>query len=75
MIIFVASKGLLDDIPLNLVKKFESGLFAFVDKECPEVPRSIAETKAFSGEAMNSLERTASLFKAQFMENNQRTTT
>lgn len=75
MIIFVASKGLLDDIPLNLVKKFESGLFAFVDKECPEVPRSIAETKAFSGEAMNSLERTASLFKAQFMENNQRKAT
>ncbi|CRX38930.1 F0F1 ATP synthase subunit alpha [Estrella lausannensis] len=71
IIIFIASKGFLDDIPLGLVKKFETEFFSYIEEKCPEAPRSIAETKAFSGEAMNTLERQAALFKEQFKERNQ----
>jgi len=66
MIIFVGTKGLLDDIPLNKVQEFEQKFLEHVEKEDPSIPKEIREKKSFSKEGMDRLENIAIRFKETF---------
>lgn len=68
MIIFVGTKGFLDDIPLHLVHAFEQELFEFMKHDYPQVPHSIAETQDFTQKTMDELEAAAVIFKKQFVQ-------
>src|SRR5438874_11491601 len=55
MIIFAATNGYLDDIPLDKVKEAEANFHLFMSSNHPEIGRFIAETKDLSDETAQAL--------------------
>lgn len=66
IIIFVGIKGFLDDLPLNSISKFEEELFAFIEKEYPDIPYTISSTKDLDKDTMEKLEKATNQFKQDF---------
>lgn len=66
MIIFVGTKGYLDDIPLHFIKDFERDFYRFIDKEYPQIPISIAKTKDLDEKTADLLDEAAAKFKQEF---------
>ena len=64
--IFAASNAFLDDLPVESVRRFESGLLAFVHEKYPEIPVGIVQSKALSDDAQATLKRAVAEFKSQF---------
>lgn len=65
--IFLGVKGFLDDIPLDLVKEFENAFLKAVEKEHPDIPKSIAEQKDLDQNCLEALTMYAEQFKEQFI--------
>jgi len=55
MIIFAATNGYLDDIPLDKVNEAEANFHLFMSSNHPEIGRFIAETKDLSDETAQAL--------------------
>ncbi len=68
LIIFVANKGYLDDIPTEHLKRFEDEFHAFMDSDYPEMVRELATEKTISDELEKKLEEPALKFKRRFVE-------
>ncbi|MCI0531065.1 MAG: F0F1 ATP synthase subunit alpha [candidate division Zixibacteria bacterium] len=66
MIIYVGTHGFLDDIPLPLVKKFESEFYAFIEKQYPDVPHTIASSKELDQKTAEKLDQAAQKFRSEF---------
>ncbi|MFH1199191.1 MAG: F0F1 ATP synthase subunit alpha [Candidatus Omnitrophota bacterium] len=66
MIIFAGTNGYLDDLAPGEIKKFEEGFYAYIEKNCPEIERAIAEQKELNKDLTDSLEKTILAFKAKF---------
>ncbi|MBN1688927.1 MAG: F0F1 ATP synthase subunit alpha [Candidatus Omnitrophica bacterium] len=66
MIIFACNEGLLDDIPVSKLKDLEPKLYAFVEKNYPDVEHWIREKKALSDELKTKLTDAIRKFKGQF---------
>jgi F-type H+-transporting ATPase subunit alpha len=67
VILYTATKGLLDDIPTPRVKAFEEGLYRFLENERPEILRELGEKKAFSDELTKALDEAIQAFRQQFL--------
>ena len=65
-IIWVASKGHLDDVPVKEIKRFEKELFEYLDVNGPEVLRQIRESGQFSTETEAALKTQVLAFKETF---------
>lgn len=70
IIIFVATKGYLDDVPLQAVKKFEREFFLFIEKEYPEIINTIQSTKDLDEKTASQLESAVQRFKGEFFKTN-----
>jgi len=68
LIISVASKGHLDDIPTEHLKKFEAEFLAFMDNDYPDIVREIASELKISDELDKKLEDSVVKFKKQFVD-------
>ncbi|NIM19711.1 MAG: F0F1 ATP synthase subunit alpha [Candidatus Latescibacteria bacterium] len=68
LIIFVANKGYLDDIPTEHLKRFEKEYHSFMDDEYPELVRELATKLEISDELDKKLEAPAEKFKKRFLE-------
>ncbi len=66
MIIYVGTHGYLDDIPLDSVKKFENEFYPFIEKEYPDVPHTIANSKDLDQKTMDKLDQAVAKFKQEF---------
>lgn len=66
MITFVGTGGYLDDIPLEMIKNFETEFYAFIDKEYGEIPKVIAKTKDLDQKTMDQLKEAVVKFKQSF---------
>ncbi|MEJ2720456.1 MAG: F0F1 ATP synthase subunit alpha [bacterium] len=66
MIIFVATKGLLDDVPTEDLKSFEAEFLAFMDAEYPDVVRELATELKISDSISEELTNAAKKFKSRF---------
>jgi F-type H+-transporting ATPase subunit alpha len=66
MIIYVATHGYLDDLPLDSIKKFEEEFYPFMEKEYPDVGHSIATTKDLDEKTEKKLNEAIAKFKEQF---------
>ncbi len=64
--IFAGTQGHLDDLPVDAVRRFESELLAFVEKEYPEVPHNIRTTQDLSDADSARLTEAVKAFKASF---------
>ncbi len=71
IIIYIATKGLLDNIPLNMVSTFEIEFFDYLENENLSIAHSITQTKDLDKKTMESLEQAAEKFKTIFFANHQ----
>jgi F-type H+-transporting ATPase subunit alpha len=72
MIIYVGTKGFLDKIDNKQIARFESEFNEFVDREYPEIPKTISDTKDLSEDIMKKLDVAAEKFVNEFQQNNDR---
>jgi F-type H+-transporting ATPase subunit alpha len=68
LIIFVGDQGLLDDVPVESVKKFEAEFLAFMDAEFPDVVRGLAEKMEFDDELKEKTLKAVNTFKSRFVQ-------
>jgi len=66
VIIFAATRGLLDDQPIELLKRFEKQLVIFLQKEYPKIMHDISDTKVLSDELAAELEQAIKQFKTSY---------
>jgi len=66
-ILYVATKGLLDDIPTPRVKEFEAQFTRFLDTERTDVMKKLASTKVLDDETAAALEAAANDFRSTFL--------
>jgi F-type H+-transporting ATPase subunit alpha len=66
-ILYVATKGLLDDIPTLRVRDFEARFTRFLDTEHADVMKKIASTKILDDESAAALEAAANDFRKTFL--------
>ncbi len=68
IIIFVATKKCLLDIPVDDITRFEAEFFEFLDTKYPEVPQGIKESKVISEENEEKLLTAVEEFKKDFVK-------
>ncbi|MDP8244167.1 MAG: F0F1 ATP synthase subunit alpha [Candidatus Hinthialibacter antarcticus] len=66
VIIFAGAHGFLDSLDTHDVRKFEEGLFAFVEKGYGDVIHSIEEKKIVDDDAVEKLNEAITKYKEQF---------
>ncbi len=66
-ILYVATKGLLDDIPTPRVKEFEAQFTRFLDTERTDVMKKLASTKVLDDDTAAALEAAAGDFRKMFL--------
>ncbi len=66
-ILYVASKGKLDDIPTPRVSEFESGFYTFLDRERPQVLTELAKEQALTDNAAKGLDEAVDVFRKSFL--------
>ncbi len=65
-ILYVAAKGVLDDIPNSSVKEFEAQFMRFLDTQRTDVMKKIATTKVLDDETTAALDAAAAEFRKTF---------
>lgn len=68
MIIYAGTNGYLDAIPLQMVQKYEAGLFHFMDTEYPDVSEVITAKKELDQHTLEKLEIATARFTKDFKE-------
>ncbi|NJD28721.1 MAG: F0F1 ATP synthase subunit alpha [Chloroflexi bacterium] len=66
-ILYVATKGHLDDVPTPRVKEFESGFYRFLETEHPDVLEELGKTKALSEEITAGLDAAVAEYRKSFL--------
>jgi len=66
MIIWVATNGFLDDLPVASCQPFEKEFYNFVEEKYPDIPHEIATTKDFTEATERKLKQAAREFKESF---------
>ncbi|MDD5596156.1 MAG: F0F1 ATP synthase subunit alpha, partial [Candidatus Omnitrophica bacterium] len=70
IIIYYATQGHLDDLPVQKIKKFEGELHQYLQKEHPEIEEEIVSKDDLSEELIRKLDSMIVDFKAQFNKTN-----
>jgi F-type H+-transporting ATPase subunit alpha len=68
LLIWAATNGFADDVPVDQVGKFETELLRFVENSRPGLLQSLREKKAVTDEIKNDLEQTLKDFKDVWVE-------
>jgi F-type H+-transporting ATPase subunit alpha len=63
MIIFAATKGYADDVPVADISRFNAELRGFLGQQHPEIGKEIAQSKDLSAETEAALRRAVESFK------------
>jgi len=64
--IWIATNGHLDDVPVKAIKRFEKELFEFLDINASDLLRQIRETGQFPKEVEEALKAQVTTFKETF---------
>jgi F-type H+/Na+-transporting ATPase subunit alpha len=67
IIIYAGTKGLLDDLPITKVVKFEAGFFKYMDSNYKIIEMEIESKKELTDELMKKLDNAIAAFKKDFM--------
>jgi F-type H+/Na+-transporting ATPase subunit alpha len=67
MIIYTAVNGYLDDLKVEVIRKFEEEFYPFMDKEYPDVVHTIAQIKDLDEATKEKLDQAIKKFKGQFI--------
>ena len=66
VLIFAATNGYLDDLPLDRLRGFEEGLFAYLAKERPDVLNALDDKKVLDDGVKTLLTQAITAFKGAF---------
>lgn len=66
-IIYAATNGYLDDLPVTAARKFEKELYAFMADRYPDVGHKIEKTGLLDDETATTLKKAVEEFKGQFV--------
>ncbi len=66
MLIYLASKRYLSDIPVERISEFENDFYKYMDLEHPEIGLAIKETKQMSDDVKEKLDLAIEAFKKSF---------
>jgi F-type H+-transporting ATPase subunit alpha len=72
MIIFAATNGYLDDLPVDKGRKFEQEFYNFIDNQRPQVTKLVAQKKEMNEEVKAALHEALKDFKARFLESSKK---
>jgi F-type H+-transporting ATPase subunit alpha len=67
MIIFIANKGYLDDIPTEYLKRFETEFHEFMANSYPDVVHELASEHTISEKTEQELSKAGEEFKGRFV--------
>jgi F-type H+/Na+-transporting ATPase subunit alpha len=65
-IIYIGSKGFLDDIPLSLISPFENGFYTYLENHYIDLLQEIRTQDALKENIRNTLEQAAIAYKKEF---------
>jgi len=68
LIVFAGTNGLLDDVPVEQCKDFETGLFKFAENSCPGLLQNIREKKTLDDALKAEIQTAIKDFKTRFAE-------
>jgi F-type H+-transporting ATPase subunit alpha len=71
MIIYVATQGHLDDLPVAMVKPFENEFYSFIDQKYADIAHQLQETKTLDDALEQKLAGAVKEFKAKFIADHQ----
>ncbi len=66
-ILYVATKGILDDVPLEKIQSYEKGFYKFLIEKYPDVVNDIEKEKDLTDSIAQRLDRAGMEFKNQFL--------
>jgi len=67
IIIYAGTNGYLDDLPVGAIKKFESQLYKFIDKNYPRIKAEISAKNELDTTLKNKLDSLITDFKKEFL--------
>jgi F-type H+-transporting ATPase subunit alpha len=65
MVIYAATKGYIDDVPVNRVQEFQNAFLAYVDASAADLRKDLAEKRELTEDIENRLKAALSDFKAK----------
>ena len=68
LIIWSATNGFTDDVPIEDIRKFEADLLSFIENSHPAVLQKMREKKAVTDEVQKDLEQSLKDFKEMWAE-------
>jgi F-type H+/Na+-transporting ATPase subunit alpha len=67
LIIYAGTQGLLDDMPVEQLREFEKGLYAYVDTAAPSVFKDIEEKKTLDDDLRGAMTKIIKEYKERFV--------
>ncbi len=67
-IIYLGTKGVLDDVPLEKIEEFEKGFHKFLPEKYPDVINDIEKERQLTDSIVQRLDRAGTEFKAGFLK-------
>jgi F-type H+-transporting ATPase subunit alpha len=64
-VIYAATKGYMDDVPLNRINEFQNAFLSYVDTSASQLRSSLAEKKELSDDIENQLKQALNDFKTK----------
>jgi F-type H+-transporting ATPase subunit alpha len=64
--IYAGTNGYLDDLPVEAIRKFERELYAYMDREKPDILKEIKEKKALDDDLKKRIDEALKEFKSKF---------
>src|SRR5690348_9826198 len=65
IVIYAATNGYLDDVPLNRIAEFQQKLLAYIDASASDLRRNLAEKKELTPDAEGKLKQALGDFKSK----------
>jgi len=66
MILWAASQGYLDSLPIDRVRAFEEGFYTFMEEKYPDVAHTIAQQRQLSDDVVAKLKSATQKYKSEF---------
>ena len=67
-ILFAGTKGFLDELPLNVLAKYEAGLYQFIESRYPQIFSGIAEEKKISDDMEQLMKKALDEYGDEFKD-------
>ncbi|MEA2711956.1 MAG: F-type H+/Na+-transporting ATPase subunit alpha [Phycisphaerales bacterium] len=68
LVIYAATKGHMDDVPINRIQEFQNAFLSYVDSSASQLRQSLAEKKELTDDVENQLKQALTDFKGKIWQ-------